>query len=166
MKHTSKVTATKLPAHSLLHDRVAPQDFLDCYCVASDLSPRQAADIITDFPGWARLLLVVRRMFTAPFGLSNDGPVAEDKVGIFPVETETGTETSGELIAGFNDRHLDFRVSVISENGRVFLGTWVHPHNFGGRLYLAIILPFHILISRNALARVSAEPASTASKLG
>ncbi|MEM7636150.1 MAG: DUF2867 domain-containing protein, partial [Pseudomonadota bacterium] len=71
---------------------------------------------------------------------------------VFPVETETARE----LIAGFNDKHLNFRVSVLSQDGRVFLATWVHPHNIGGRLYLKTILPFHILIARNALARVGA----------
>lgn len=146
------VTATALPADSLLHARKAPGDFLDCYAVRSDLSPRHAADIITTWPGWAKVLLMVRRVLTAPFGLSNDGPAASDKIGIFPVETET----ERELIAGFNDRHLDFRVSVVSEEGRVFLATWVHPHNFGGRIYLAAIMPFHIMIARNALARVGA----------
>lgn len=149
------VTATDLPAQSLLHDRVASGDFLDCYSVASDLPPRRAAEVITDFPGWARFLLHIRRVLTAPFGLSNDGPAAADKVGIFPVETETRRE----LIAGFNDAHLDFRVSVLSQDGRVFLATWVHPHNIGGRLYLRTILPFHILIARDALARVGTEPA-------
>lgn len=144
------VTETDLPQRSFLHKRVSGTDFLDCYCVASDLPPREAADIITDFPGWARGLLHIRRLVTAPFGLSNDGPDATDKVGIFPVESEN----EYELIAGFNDKHLNFRVSVISHERRVFLATWVHPHNFGGRLYLKAILPFHIIISRNALARV------------
>jgi hypothetical protein len=149
---SAAVTATDLPAQSLLHDRLATGDFLDCYCVASDLSARRAAETITELPNWARFLLRIRRVLTSPFGLSNDGPPARDKIGIFPVETETGDE----LIAGFNDRHLDFRVSVLSRNGKVFLATWVHPHNFGGRFYLKAILPFHILIVRNALARIAA----------
>lgn len=157
MKNIPKVTATDLPADSLLHDRVAAKDFVDCYSVASDLSPRQAAGIITDFPRWARALLYFRRLLTAPFGLSNDGPAADDKIGIFPVEAESDRE----LIAGFDDRHLNFRVSVVSQGGRVFLATWVHPHNVGGWLYLKIILPFHILIARNALTRVAKAPAET-----
>jgi len=150
MRCTSDVTATDLPAASDLHRRVSKGDFLDCFAVASDMPPRRAAEIITDFPGWARLLLRVRRLLTAPFGLLNDGPDAEDKVGIFPVESETGHE----LIAGFNDRHLDFRVAVHSRDGKVYLATWVHPHHLGGMAYLGVILPFHILIARNALSRV------------
>jgi hypothetical protein len=148
----NKVIATELPLQSLLGDRVNPTDFIDCYSVESDLSPRNAAEIITNFPGWARFLLKIRALVTAPFGLSNDGPPASDKVGVFPVETES----SHEIIAGFNDKHLDFRVSVISQEGRVFLATWVHTNNIGGQIYLKAILPFHILISRNALARVRA----------
>lgn len=147
----SKVISTQLPPHSQLHDRIHSTDFVDCYCVESDLSPRKAAEVITDFPGWAQLLLRIRGVLTAPFGLSSDGPAAPDKVGIFPVETDI----DGELIAGFNDKHLNFRVSVLSCSGRVFLATWVHPHNVGGRLYLRAILPFHILIARNALGRVN-----------
>jgi len=146
------VTTVELPFHSKLRDRVQQSDFLDCYCVESRLSPRQAAVIITDFPGWARFLLLIRKVITAPFGLSNDGPPAADKIGIFPVETEK----TDEIIAGFNDKHLDFRVSVMSHNDRVYLATWVHTHNIGGRCYLKAIMPFHIGISRNALARVHA----------
>jgi len=148
----SHVFATDLPSFSGLHQHVGASDFLDCYAVKSPLSPRSAAQIVTSFPAWARGLLVIRRIVTAPFGLSNDGPAAPDKLGPFPVESEN----ERELIAGFNDKHLDFRVSVISDSGQVYLSTWVKPHHFGGRLYLGSIMPFHILIARNGLKRVAA----------
>ncbi|RLK08508.1 DUF2867 domain-containing protein [Ruegeria conchae] len=147
----SRVKRSELPTKSLLHNRLEDGDFLDCFSVVSDLSPRQAAEIITSFPAWAKMLVRLRGILVAPFGLDNTGPEATDKVGIFPVEHDDASE----VIAGFDDRHLDFRVSVFSEDGRISLATWVHRHNLGGRLYLAIILPFHILIARNALARVS-----------
>ncbi|WP_299648055.1 DUF2867 domain-containing protein [uncultured Tateyamaria sp.] len=146
-----RVTACPLSPDSALHAHMQSGDFLDCYCVASTATPRAAAEIITAFPGWAQILVKLRALITAPFGLSQDGPKAEDKLGPFPVESETGTE----LIAGFDDKHLNFRVSVRSENGKVSLATWVHPHNIGGRIYLAGIMPFHVLIVRNALARVA-----------
>ena len=156
----SQVIETDLPSESILNTQVSPTDFLDCYMVAASLSPRHAGETITDFPRWVRALLFVRKVVTVPFGLSNDGPPANDKVGPFPVEVET----KNELVAGFDDKHLDFRVSVISQDGRVFLATWVHTHNIGGRFYLACILPFHVLIARNALHRVAAE--SLRSSLG
>ncbi len=152
MAQNARITASTLPSYSLLHERVGAKDYVDCFSVTASLAPRPAADIITEFPGWARFLLKIRRVVTTPFGLMNDGPEAPNKVGIFPVEIET----DNELIAGFNDSHLDFRVSVLSQDGQVHLATWVHPHNLFGKLYLATILPFHILIARNALARVRA----------
>ncbi len=148
----SAVASTALPPESALHARRTPGDFLDCYAVSAAAAPRDAARIITDFPGWAQFLLLVRRIVTAPFGLDNDGPDAADRVGIFPVESETDRE----LIAGFDDKHLEFRVCVHTAGDRVHLATWVNPHNLGGRIYLRLILPFHILIARDALSRVAA----------
>jgi len=150
MKAQASVRTAYLPQDSLLRRHVADGDFLDCYRIRSAMKARPAAEIIVAFPGWAQLLLRLRRLVTAPFGLSNDGPVASDKLGIFPVETDTGDE----VVAGFNDKHLNFRVSVLARDGFVHCATWVHPHNIGGRIYLATILPFHILIVRDSLRRV------------
>lgn len=144
------VIATELPPHSALHERIRERDFIDCYRVASALSPRQAAEIITSFPSWAGLLLAIRNGITKPFGLLSEGPSSDNSVGIFPVELERDRE----LIAGFNDKHLDFRVTVMSDQGYIYLATWVHTHNLAGALYLKTILPFHILIVRDALNRV------------
>lgn len=146
-----QVNATSLPEISKLHQFREPRDFLDCYRVKSNMPVRQAAECITDFPGWAKGLLVIRRIITAPFGLHNDAPSEGDKIGIFPVETQT----ESEIIAGFDDKHLNFRVSVLAHEGAINLATWVAPHNIWGRAYLTAIMPFHIAISRNALKRVA-----------
>jgi len=149
----SRVFSRPLPPISALHTRFGPGDFLDCYAVKSDLPPRRAAEVITAFPGWANALVALRAFLTAPFGLRNKLPEdAGDAVGIFPVERDD----QNEVVAGFNDKHLDFRVSVVADEGLIHLATWVRPHNLGGRLYLATIMPFHIAIARNALARVAA----------
>lgn len=147
----STVTRTQLPTESQLHARYMPGDFLDCYTVASILTAQQAAAIIVDFPTWAKGLVTLRNLITAPFGLMPDGPDAPAKLGLFPVEISS----EKEVIVGFNDRHLDFRVSVFRKQGQIYLATWVHPHNLAGRIYLKTILPFHVLIVRNALSRVA-----------
>ncbi|MGB3553884.1 MAG: DUF2867 domain-containing protein [Jannaschia sp.] len=128
-----------------------PGDFLDCYAVRSDMPSRTAAEIVVDFPPWARALVSLRNVVTAPFGLLPDGPEAADNIGFFPVTAEG----EDEIVAGFDDRHLDFRVAIIRRDGFVHLATWVAPHNIGGRLYLKAILPFHVAIARNAMSRVS-----------
>ena len=72
---------------------------------------------------------------------------------IFP----TCLETEDEIILGTDDRHLDFRIGLIRAEGRLYMSTWVHPHNRWGRAYLALVMPFHILISRGAVARMATD---------
>jgi hypothetical protein len=70
--------------------------------------------------------------------LLSDAPEASDKVGFFPVESENDHES----IAGFDDKHLNFRISVISQDRRALLLTWVHPHNIGGKFTSELLSPF------------------------
>lgn len=147
-----QIQACPLPAHSLLHAHIGPGDFLDCYAAPGTVTAREAAKTIVSFPGWVQALVRLRGLVTAPFGLKQDGPEGLEKLGPFPIQRET----EDELIAGFDDKHLDFRISVLRHEGRIHLATWVHPHNLGGRLYLALILPFHILIARDGVARAVA----------
>jgi hypothetical protein len=153
MNHVNTAT---VPPLSRLHSIIEPGDFVDCYSVQSDLSVREAAEIVTRFPLWAKVLVNIRNVLVAPFGLTSEvthtGRNTPDKIGMFPVEYEDELEL--ELIAGFNDKHLNFRISVACRQGRIYLSTWVHTHNIGGKVYLNTILPFHTLIVRNALKRV------------
>ncbi|WP_374428400.1 DUF2867 domain-containing protein [Tabrizicola sp.] len=136
-----------LPRASSLWSLHQPGDFLDCYSVASTLTPREAADRGLALPGWAAALLALRNTLVRPFGLKTGEP---DKP-IFP----TCHETDEELILGTDDKHLDFRIGLIRQDGRMFMSTWVHPHNAWGRAYLGLVMPFHILISRGAVARMA-----------
>ncbi len=145
------VNKVELPASSRLNDFINADDFLDCYAVESSLSPRDAAEIALSFPWWVRCLMTLRNILVKPFGLTTEADDAREKLGIFPLDSET----ENELIAGFNDKHLEFRLSVLSHEGRIHLATWVKTHNLGGRLYLAAVMPFHIVIIRSALNRVA-----------
>ena len=124
-----------------------------------DLDARAAAErMMARQPRWAAMLLSLRNVLVTPFGLKTSGasPVApRDMIGIFPVVSET----PGRLVAGFNDRHLDFRVVVdITPRGdlrQVTATTLVLTHNRLGRSYLAIILPFHRLIVPAMLRQVA-----------
>ena len=81
---------------------------------------------------------------------------------MFPVLSET----PGQLIAGFNDHHLDFRIVVDVapvDGGRdqeITATTLVLTHNLLGRAYLTAIMPFHRLITRSMLGQVREAPSS------
>jgi hypothetical protein len=141
---------------------LAGAQFGDAFSIAVDntgLDARQAAQkMLAHGPRWIDALISLRNRLVAPFGLKTPSPgetAATDTVGIFPVISET----PDRLVAGFNDRHLDFRVVVdVAPSGqdkRVTLTTLVRTHNLLGRVYLAIILPIHRLIARTMLRQVA-----------
>lgn len=141
------VRTDTLPSASSLWSLHQPGDFLDCYSVASTLSPREAATRGLSLPRWAGALLRLRNALVRPFGLKTGEPGQP----IFP----TCHETEDEIILGTDDRHLNFRICLYRQDGRLYMSTWVRPHNLWGRAYLTLVMPFHILISRGAVARMA-----------
>jgi Protein of unknown function (DUF2867) len=136
--------------------------FVDAYRVAVDghaLDARTAAEkIFARSPRWIEALLRLRNLVVAPFGLKTSGrgePASGGMVGIFPVVSETPQR----LVAGFNDHHLDFRVVVdvaaVADGQEVTTTTLVKTHNWLGRIYLIVIMPFHRLIARTMLRQVT-----------
>ncbi|MBA4036270.1 MAG: DUF2867 domain-containing protein [Bradyrhizobium sp.] len=136
--------------------------FADAFQIAiddRDLDARRAAErMMARQPRWAEALLSMRNFLVAPLGLKTSGASPgrpRDMIGIFPVVSETPER----LIAGFNDRHLDFRVVVdVTPPGnvrQVTATTLVKTHNWLGRIYLAIIMPFHRLIVPALLRQVA-----------
>jgi len=139
--------------------------FIDAFRVDLDrgtIDARNAAErMMGHSPAWIEALLTLRHILVAPFGLKTSGKSENpprETIGLFPILTQT----PDRLVAGFNDKHLDFRVVVDvaaagpgSQTGqRVTATTLVKTHNVFGRLYLAIILPFHRLIVPAMLRKV------------
>ncbi len=142
---------------------LAGAQFADAFSVAIDdaaIDARGAAERMLGYrPRWIATLMALRNHLVTPFGLKTPSPgrqAAADSVGIFPVLSET----PGRLVAGFDDRHLDFRVVVdvagAGPHRQVTATTLVLTHNLLGRAYLAIILPFHRIIVRAMLRQVAA----------
>ncbi len=144
------VDTVALPEESALWDFYKPGDFIDGYRIKAPYTARRAAEIAMKFPVWVYVLLGLRQILLWPFGLKGKA-VSNDSIAIFPVEKETAQE----LILGFDDKHLDFRIGVLASGGYIHCTTWVHRHNWLGRAYLKAIMPFHILITKQMLARVA-----------
>lgn len=147
------VRTDTLPRASTLWSLQRPGDFLDCYSVPSTLTPRKAAARGLALPGWAAALLRLRNTLVRPFGLKTGEP-DQPIFPTFPI-FPTCHETDVELILGTDDHHLNFRIGLIRDQGRIYMSTWVHLHKLWGRAYLRLVMPFHILISRRAVARMA-----------
>jgi Protein of unknown function (DUF2867) len=142
---------------------LAGAQFIDAFRIdleGSALDARNAAQRMFDrSPQWIEALLSLRHLLVAPFGLKTSGKteaIPRETIGLFPILSEA----PDRLIAGFNDKHLDFRVVVdVATAGarqQVTATTLVLTHNAFGRVYLAVITPFHRLVVRTLLRQVAA----------
>jgi uncharacterized protein DUF2867 len=115
-------------------------------------------------PGWVKALLIARNRLAARFGLEvpDDADILHpvpranyrvgEKIGPWPIFALW----PDELVAGRDNKHLDFRVSILRERGphgsHVTVSTICHPHGLAGKAYLLAIAPFHKLGVRQLLA--------------
>jgi hypothetical protein len=121
--------------------------------------------IFSHQPAWVGGLMRVRDLAVARMGLKTgkhlatlaQGAAAE-RVGIFRVYSTNGSE----IVVGEDDKHLDFRVSVLcsGEAGpgmgkELTVSTVVHCHNLLGRTYILAIAPFHRLVVKASLRRAA-----------
>lgn len=140
---------------------LAGAQFVDAWRVRigeTRLDARQACTrMVLHGPRWIEALLRLRNILVAPFGLKASGagePAPHGMIGLFPVVSETPER----LVAGFDDRHLDFRIVVDVGAGaagrQVTSTTLVRTHNRLGRSYLRLIMPFHRLVVRGMMRRI------------
>jgi hypothetical protein len=106
-------------------------------------------------PLWMKVLLIVRNAIAKLFGLDvpTVGEIMRpavrseyrvgDKIGPWPIYFIA----EHEIVAGRNNKHLDFRLSVLkAKDGdvtSVVVTTVCAVHNVAGKIYLFFIVPFH-----------------------
>ena len=160
--------AIALPTESSLRGLYPGADLADAFAVP--LSPAVAERKIEDLARallgdpapWFRSLLAVRDGVMTRFGVKTTRQVRDaaarggvEHIDFFPVLSRS----ERELILGEDDRHLDFRASILvrerlNGSGRELVFTSVvHCHNLLGRLYLCAIAPFHRLVVTSNLRR-------------
>lgn len=148
---------------TLPHPALPLADWADCYrlrVAGRGLTAEAAArQVLSGFPWWADALMRIRNRVVGLFGLKPAAPAAGDEaamIGIFPIVHNTPRQ----VVLGFDDRHLDFRIVVdIANDGAdwqtVSVTTLVWRKILLGRLYIAVITPFHKLIVSTTLASLA-----------
>ncbi|PIF46212.1 uncharacterized protein DUF2867 [Chryseobacterium sp. 52] len=162
-----KIEKTEFPEDSVLSKGKALFDYTDSFTgEVLNIGKRiTTADIgqtfFTSSPQWGKKLFAFRNRIVKMFGLKtgvnrNEKLPSEDckmevgeQVGIFTIFEKTDTE----MILGENDKHLDFRVSLLyhkaqnsNEGNYLTISTTVKYHNWLGILYFLPVRPFHQLI--------------------
>jgi hypothetical protein len=147
------------PSSALSRDLIRNAYFRDSYRVPLTRPDLSIVEIFFALfghtPFWMKALLITRNAIARRFGL--EAPtVAEilhpavratynvgDKIGPWPIFHIS----ANEIVAGRNNRHLDFRLSVLrvmdGDAASVVVSTICSVHNFFGKIYLFFIVPFH-----------------------
>ena len=154
------IVECEIPAISVLdHGVVKAAYFRDSYRAPLSLTSSSVVEIFFGIfghhPLWMKFLLIARNSIASACGLNvpkvseimnpevRRSYVVGDSIGPWPIFELTGNE----LIAGRDNKHLDFRLSVFretdGETASVVVSTLCTVHNACGKLYLFIIIPFH-----------------------
>ncbi len=114
--------------------------------------------LFTSTPGWARMFLKLRDFLVKPFGLQIGMPEQKSletslhyNIGDRAIFFSVIDKSESEIVMAEDDKHLYFRTSLSVERtsdqnvDMIYLTTLVHFHNIWGKLYFAIVKPFHKL---------------------
>ena len=168
------VTECDFPSQSLIDRRwVDAAYFRDSYRVAMRSARATPVDVfhavLTHHPWWIKAILIVRNRLAAICGLA--APTSSDimspavknsyrvgeTIGVWPIFALS----DAELVAGRDNKHLDFRLSVLKDiTGAVpsaVISTVCVVHNVFGKVYLFFVVPFHRWGIRWLIARAIAE---------
>jgi hypothetical protein len=156
-------TPVALPAQSAVTQVYQSVQLADAFAIRLPPGASQDPEVLARFmfanqPAWIDMLMRVRDAIVAAFGLKTGKHLATlatsarlERVGIFKIYSKNATE----IVIGEDDRHLDFRVSVLCANAELTVSTVVHCHNRLGRIYLLLIAPFHRMVVKASLRRAA-----------
>nr|WP_316640125.1 DUF2867 domain-containing protein [uncultured Roseateles sp.] len=154
------VAPCTLPTSTAIDRELVEQAFFaDSYQVSLAHSSASVVDIFFavfgHHPPWLKTALLVRHRVGAWFGLqaaSTAEVMRPARAASYRVGQHIGPWPiyfldEGELVAGRDNKHLDFRLSVLKHgsgpSASAVISTVCRTHNGFGRIYLLAIAPFH-----------------------
>ena len=172
MPRTGAVARWRPPVASVVAGWYRGADLLDSYAVV--LPPNYPRDprvlgpmALGRPPGWFKILLGIRDGVMRHFDVKTASDLRQiastnERIDFFPILSAN----ERELVLGEDDRHLDFRISLLVEHqpddaDLLIATTVVRCHNALGRIYLKIIAPFHHLVVWSTLRRAIRAQAKT-----
>lgn len=163
------VRSLPVPAEACVFHYYPRHDLADAYAVSLPCDASRDIELLARsiFERPAPLvvmLMMVRDAIMRLFGVKTahglrTASAAQHRIGIFRIYEKT----ANEILLGEDDRHLDFRISVLrrtppdakNDASSLVVSTVVHCHNRFGRIYLAVIAPFHRFLARHMLQRAA-----------
>jgi len=153
------VTTAAIPVDSLVAQALDRIDYSDAFSAplpSGVTTAEELARAVFDRPApmWVRALFAIRTAAARLVGLKTKlGPEpSRPRADYIPIGRILATRDD-EVLFGVDDKHLDFRASFLVRGGLGIMATTVKIHGTLGRVYFALIKPFHGIIVRGMLAR-------------
>lgn len=148
-----------LPISSVLYAERADYQYSDSFVVSVQRDDIESWELIAAFfqsaPRWVDGLFVLRNRMVGYFGLQTGNNHSRDlsppyqvgrKIGLFRIIILTDLE----VVIGEDDRHLDFRISLLlnhEDTGQqLIISTLVNTKNRLGVVYFSVVKHIHRLI--------------------
>lgn len=160
-----------IPDSSILRKQNEPFNYIDSFSTCfSDTDNEYGINeimklFITCGPGWAGWLMSLRDKIVKPFGLKTSKDTLPQQSENYEPGSQQGIfkifdKTDNEIILGENDKHLNFKVSLLldpdtnPDNKRISITTVVRFNNLLGKAYFLPVKPFHKLIVKGSLENI------------
>lgn len=156
--------------NSIIAKSIEKSDYSDAYRIEIYNQKNYSVYVLTvkfftSLPTWVKFLLRLRDIAVKPFGLTGGSIEKIDNIdnsviykpGQKVVFFTVYDRNKYEIVMAEDDKHLDFRTSVRIEKANkknynyLYSSTIVKYNNFGGKLYFALVKPFHKLIIKSLL---------------
>lgn len=169
-KHTS------IPEQSVLKHEEPQYSYIDSFRGVAQIGQQPvsvdnvACLFLTAGPKWADTLMNIRDKVAGVFGLKTSKQMGDGQNQAKVVKYEVGQrmgifkvieKTDHEIILGEEDKHLNFKVSLLLETvakapntRRISITTAVKFNNFFGKVYFFPVKPIHGLIVKISLKNI------------
>ncbi|AZA76866.1 DUF2867 domain-containing protein [Chryseobacterium sp. G0186] len=161
------IKKVELPEESVLSKAKKDFDYIDSFkgeltVIGEEINITEIGKaFFTSGPKWGKKMFAFRNKIVGFFGLKTGNEAGSEKsandvkcevgerIGLFKVFDKT----NNEIILGEDDKHLDFRVSLLFDKNKnpkdvksLTISTTVKYHSWLGILYFLPVRPFHQLI--------------------
>lgn len=146
------IKSKSIPAKSTITNGFGRIDYQDIYSIVqqTDKTAEKISKELLVMPRWVDALMKLRNRIVGVFGLKTDRNTQKSETFFTVIENR-----EEEIIMGEDDKHLNFRASILkdSSEGTLSLITVVHYNNVWGKVYFFPVKPFHKIIMRVLLKR-------------
>ncbi|MFY0688182.1 MAG: DUF2867 domain-containing protein [Cyclobacteriaceae bacterium] len=155
------VRSEPVPNTALITNCLPSIDFSDCFSTTNhhDTLETVTRKVLGTAPGWVRFLMKIRNNVVKHVGLKSEvqkGLPSEFEVGNHIAFFRIFKVTENEVLLGEDDKHLNFRVSILKTgeaNNNIKVTTLVKFNNRFGKFYMSIVAPFHKLVLKSMVGQ-------------